>query len=54
MESEGGEGAVTEERASDFGDLPWEWTRDPSSGRDGGIVERQRRRPGVRRRHAWR
>ena len=46
-ESEGGEGAVPEERVSDFGDLLWEWTRGPSSGHDGGIVERQRHRPGI-------
>ena len=47
MESEGGEGAVPEERVSDFGDLLWEWTRGPSSGHDGGIVERRRHRPGI-------
>jgi len=35
-ESEGGEGAVTEERVSNFGNLSWEWTRGPSSGHDGG------------------
>jgi hypothetical protein len=46
--SEGGEGVVTEERVSNFGDQSWEWTHGPSSGRDGGIVERRRHRPGVR------
>ena len=29
-ELEGGEGAVTEERVSNLGKLPWEWTRGPS------------------------
>ena len=35
-ESGGGEGAVTEERVSDFGNLSWEWTCGPSSRDDGG------------------
>jgi hypothetical protein len=43
---------VTEERVSDFGELSWEWTSgpSPSSGQDGGIVKRRRRRPSIRRR----
>ena len=48
-ESEGGRrGAATEEWVSDFCELSWEWTRGPSSGHEGGIIERQWRRLGIR------